>query len=122
MTTLPLEAGPSPIRVDRASNGALRVGNSRVTLAVVLTDHLQGYTPEQIVKHFDTLQLADVYSVIGHYYRHRDAFDEYLAELERFYQERRAHDLANGQAGLRERLLTRLAGRQVETVEEVRLP
>jgi uncharacterized protein (DUF433 family) len=112
MTQLPLETDPLPIRVDEASGGALRVGPTRVTLEVVLTDHLQGYTPEQIVKHFPTLQLADVYAVIGHYYRHKAAFDKYLAECERIYQERRAQAMANGQAGLKERLLARLASRQ----------
>src|SRR5688572_30937701 len=98
---LPLEADPLPIRVDHSSGGALRVGPTRVTLEVVLTDHLQGYTPEQIVKRFDTLSLADVYTVIGHYYRHKAAFDKHLAECERGYQERRAQPLADGQAALR---------------------
>ena len=107
---LSLEAGPLPIRVDHGSGGALRVGPTRVTLEVVLTAHLQGYTPEQIVRQFDTLDLADVYTVIGHYIRHRAVFDEYLAECERAYQERRAQALANGQLGLKERLLARMAG------------
>jgi uncharacterized protein (DUF433 family) len=112
MTNLPLQTDPLPIRVDHASNGALRVGPTRVTLEVLLTAHLQGDTPEQIVQAFPTLDLADVYSVIGHYYRHKAAFDAHLAEIERLYQERRAHALANGQAGLKERLLARLAARQ----------
>ena len=42
MTKLPLETDPLPIRVDEASGGALRVGPTRVTLEIVLTDHLQG--------------------------------------------------------------------------------
>ena len=111
MTKLPLETDPLPIRVDEESAGALRVGPTRVTLEVVLTDHLQGYTPEQIVKHFPALRIADVYTAIGHYYRHKSAFDEYLAECERIYQGRRAQAMANGQAGLKERLLARLASR-----------
>lgn len=111
MIDLPLEADPLPIRVDRSSGGALRVGPTRVTLEVVLTDHLQGYTPEQIVKHFEGLRLEDVYTVIGHYYRHREVFDAHLAECELKYQELRAKAIANGQAGLRDRLLARLANR-----------
>jgi uncharacterized protein (DUF433 family) len=109
---LPLETDPLPIRVD--SGGAVRVGPTRMTLEVLLTAHLQGDTPEQIVEAFPTLSLADVYTVIGHYLRHRAEFDEHLAEIERRYQEFRARDLANGQAGLRERLLARLAARQTE--------
>jgi uncharacterized protein (DUF433 family) len=111
---LPLEAGPLPIRVDDASGGALRVGPTRVTLEVVLTAYLQGYIPEQIVRQFDTLNLADVYTVIGHYLRHRAVFDEYLAQCERVYQERRAQALANGQLGLKERLLARVAAEHGE--------
>ena len=106
---LPLEADPLPIRVDHESNGALRVGPTRMTLEVVLTAHLQGHRPEEIVRQFPALELADVYTVIGHYLRHREAFDRHLAEVERMYQERRARDLAHGQAGLRERLQARWA-------------
>jgi uncharacterized protein (DUF433 family) len=106
---LPLEADPLPIRVDHESNGALRVGPTRMTLEVVLTAHIQGHRPEEIVRQFPALDLADVYTVIGHYLRHREAFDRHLAEVERAYQERRDRDLANGQAGLRERLQARLA-------------
>src|SRR3954464_4130433 len=112
MANLPLQTDLLPIRVDHESNGALRVGPTRVTLEVVLTAHLQGNTPEQIVESFDTLNLADVYAVIGHYYRHKAEFDAHLAEVERKYQERRAHAMANGQSGLRERLLARLTAEQ----------
>jgi uncharacterized protein (DUF433 family) len=112
MTQLPLENDPLPIRVD--SGGALRIGPTRVTLEVVLTAYLQGNTPEQIVQAFDTLSLADVYTTIGHYLRHRAAFDEHLAEVERRYQAFRGRDIANGQAGLKERLQGRLAARQSE--------
>ena len=106
---LPLEADPLPIRVDHESKGALRVGPTRMTLEVVLTAYLQGYRPEDIVQQFPALELADVYTVIGHYLRHREAFDHLLAEVERAYQEQRARDLANGQTGLKERLQARLA-------------
>jgi uncharacterized protein (DUF433 family) len=104
---LPLAADPLPIRIDHESGGALRVGPTRMTLEVVLTAHLQGYRPEEIVQQFPALELADVYTVIGHYLRHREAFDGHLAEVERVYQERRTRDLANGQAGLRDRLQAR---------------
>ena len=49
VSNLPLESGSLPIRVDPKSNGALRIGPTRVTLEVLLTAHLQGNTPEQIV-------------------------------------------------------------------------
>jgi uncharacterized protein (DUF433 family) len=111
---LPLETDPLPIYVDHGSAGALRVGPTRVTLEVVLTAYLQGYTPEQIIRQYDVLNLADVYTVIGHYLRHKTVFDEHLAECDRRFQERRNHSMANGQAGLKERLLARLAARQAD--------
>lgn len=111
---LPLETDPLPIRVDHESGGALRVGPTRMTLEVVLTAHLQGHSPEEIVRQFPALDLADVYTVIGHYLRHREAFDRHLAEVERVYQERRARDLADGQATLRDRLRARRAAQAAD--------
>jgi len=112
MANLPLQTDPLPIRVDLESNGALRVGPTRVTLAVVLGAYRGGATPEEIVSRFDTLRLADVYAVIAHYLRHQAEFDAYLDECDREFDRLRAAALANGQAGLKERLLARLAARQ----------
>lgn len=109
---LPLQADPLPIRVDHASGGALRVGPTRVTVEVVLGAFRSGASAEEIVSRFDTLQLADVYAVIAHYLRHREVFDAYLDECRRKAERMREEALANGQAGLKERLLARLAARQ----------
>src|SRR5829696_5565391 len=100
MTNLPLQTDPVPIRVDHASNGALRVGPTRVTLDVMLEAYRGGASPEEIVARFPTLNLADVYSVIGHYLRHRAEFDAYLDECDREFERQRAEALANGQAEL----------------------
>src|SRR5262245_14591055 len=112
MINLPLEADPLPIRIDHASGGALRVGPTRVTLEVVLMSFVQGSSPEEIVRQFPTLLLPDVYTVIGHFLRHRAEFDAHLNDCERRYEELRAQALANGQAGLKERLMARLAAQQ----------
>jgi uncharacterized protein (DUF433 family) len=77
---LDIKADPVPLRED--DGGAIRVGPTRVTLEVVLSRYKQGDTPEQIVEAFDTLQLADVYSVIGYYLRHQDEVDSYLAWID----------------------------------------
>jgi uncharacterized protein (DUF433 family) len=112
LSYLPLQADPLPIRVD--SSGALRVGNTRVTIDSVLQSYLAGDTPEAIVQAFDTLELADVYAVIAHYLRHRTEFDQYLKMYELRFEHSRASALAGGQAGLKERLLSRLAARQAD--------
>src|SRR4051812_1287586 len=67
-----------PLRVDET--GTVRVGRTRVILELVVHAFRDGATPEQIVQDYDTLNLADVYAVIGYYLRHRDEVDAYLAQ------------------------------------------
>jgi uncharacterized protein (DUF433 family) len=74
---LEIRKDPPPLRED--PGGAIRVGRTRVTLPLVLERYKRGETPEQIVEAFETLALADVYSVVGYYLRHRDEVDAYLA-------------------------------------------
>ena len=67
-----------PLRVDET--GTVRVGQTRVILELVIHAFRDGATPEQIVQDYDSLDLADVYEVIGYYLRHRAEVDAYLAE------------------------------------------
>jgi uncharacterized protein (DUF433 family) len=67
-----------PLRVDET--GTVRIGQTRVILELVIQAFQDGATPEQIVQDYDTLNLADVYAVIGYYLRHRDEVHAYLAE------------------------------------------
>lgn len=71
-----LAADPVPIRVDE--DGTYRVGGTRVTLDVVLDQHLAGKTPEQIVTSFPALKLADVYGVIAYALNHAEELEYYL--------------------------------------------
>ena len=73
---LPLHADRPPLRVDEGC--AVRVGKSRVSLDVVVDQYENGMTPEDIVRAYDTLVLADVHAVIAYYLRHRDAVRAYL--------------------------------------------
>jgi len=100
---VPLQAG---------ADGVIRVGNTRVTLDTVVAAFSQGATAEEIVQRYPSLELADVYQVIG-YYLHR------TAEVEAYLKERRAHAHAvrkENEArfdphGVRDRLLARRAKR-----------
>ena len=47
---------PVPLRVDET--GTIRVGNTRVTLDVLMEDVQAGGAPEEIVRRMDTLTLA----------------------------------------------------------------
>jgi uncharacterized protein (DUF433 family) len=69
-----------PIRED--ADGALRVGDSRVLLELVLRAFQDGATPETIVQRYHTLALGDVYAVIAYYLRHRDEVEKYLLQRE----------------------------------------
>src|SRR5919201_741489 len=73
---LPLHAEPPPLRVDEG--GAVRVGKSRISLDLVVEQYESGVTPEEMVRAYDTLVLADVYAVVAYYLRHRDEVRAYL--------------------------------------------
>jgi uncharacterized protein (DUF433 family) len=65
-----------PLREDAA--GAVRVGDSRVLLELVIRAFQDGATPETIVQRYSTLALPDVYAVIAYYLRHRNEVEGYL--------------------------------------------
>src|SRR5258708_9681416 len=73
---LPLHADHPPLRVDE--RGAVRVGNSRISLDLVVEQYENGMAPEDIVRAYDTLLLADVHAVIAYYLPHRDEVTAYL--------------------------------------------
>lgn len=77
-TLATIHSDPVPLRVDES--GSIRVGNTRITLDVLLGYLLHGVTPEQIVSTdwYPTLSLADVHRVLAYYYRHQAELDEYL--------------------------------------------
>lgn len=91
------------------STGALRVGTSRVLLELVLRAFQDGATPERIVQMYETTNLADVYSVISYYLRHREEMDDYLDLRERMAEEvkQRIDEHQGDLAEIRERLLAR---------------
>lgn len=74
--TLTTDMLPPSLSVD--SVGTIRVGDSRVSLDVVVQQYENGMTPEAMVQAYDTLGLADVYDVIAYYLRHREAVQSYL--------------------------------------------
>jgi uncharacterized protein (DUF433 family) len=75
---LPLHAEPPPLRVDEG--GAVRVGKSRVSLDLVVEQYENGMAPDDLVRAYDTLDLADVHAVIAYYLRHREEVESYLKQ------------------------------------------
>ncbi len=81
-TTLRIDPQPVPLRSDET--GALRIGNTRVLLELVIEAYVDGTTPETMVQWFESLQLADVYAVISYYLNHQEEAKDYLAQREDF--------------------------------------
>jgi uncharacterized protein (DUF433 family) len=77
---LHLHSDSPPLRVDEGD--AVRVGTSRVNLALVVEQYENGMTPEDMVRAYDTLRLDDVYAVIAYYLRHRDEVRAFLKRRE----------------------------------------
>ena len=69
-----------PLRVDE--NGAVRVGDTRVLFELVIRSYLRGHTPEEIVRQYTTLTLADTYGAIAYFLEHREQVEEYLQDRE----------------------------------------
>ncbi|MEX2142114.1 MAG: DUF433 domain-containing protein [Pirellulales bacterium] len=84
---LPLDTNGSALRIDE---GAARVGDSRIGLDLVVEQYESGMTPEDMVRAYDTLVLADVYSVIAYYLRHRDEVRAFLKRRQEEADELRA--------------------------------
>jgi uncharacterized protein (DUF433 family) len=78
--TFTLHADPVPLRVD--DTGAIRVGQSRVTLDVLLQYWRLGMKPEEIARGLDTLTMDDVHGALAYYFRHQTEIDEYLRRRE----------------------------------------
>jgi uncharacterized protein (DUF433 family) len=107
---LPLHADRPPLRVDEG--GAVRVGNSRISLDLVVKQYENGMTPEDMVRAYDTLVLADVHAVIAYYLRHRDEVRAYLKRREEEARTLQAKIEAERPRVTREELLARRRARE----------
>jgi uncharacterized protein (DUF433 family) len=97
---------PTPIEID--VHGVVRVAKTRVTLDTVVSAFLEGCTPEEIGEQYPTLELSDIYLVIGYYLRHREEVHSYLAEREsQAMMIQQEAEQRFSPIGLRERLLNR---------------
>jgi uncharacterized protein (DUF433 family) len=67
-------------------DGALRIAGTRVSLASVVIGFQDGESPEQIVKSFPTLTLAQVYGAIAYYLENEKRINEYLSAVEREFE------------------------------------
>jgi uncharacterized protein (DUF433 family) len=95
------------IPLTRDTHGVYRVGGTRVTLDLVVRAFNRGATAEEIVQKFTSLDLSDVYQVIGYYLKHSAEFAGYFEQREREERELVASHPEWSPKGLRDRLLAR---------------
>jgi uncharacterized protein (DUF433 family) len=104
-----LVATPPPLRLD--PNGTLYVGETRVPLDTVIGAYEAGASPKEIVRRYDTLQLADVFGVLSYHLTHHEEVEAYLSERRRLAAEVRAKNQARFPTeGVREKMLARRKG------------
>src|SRR5436309_15895879 len=107
---LPLHTEAPPLRVDEG--GGMRVGKSRISLDLVVEQYENGMTPEDMVRAYDTLALADAYAVIAYYLRYRDEVRAYLKRRAEEAQALRAKIEGERPRVGREDLLARRSARE----------
>lgn len=99
-------AVPVPLR--KGEGDIIYVGQTRIPLERVIYYYNQGQSPEAIVHSFDTLKLADVYTVISFYLHHQEEVDRYVQRREAEEDEaQRDAEARFPREGRRERLLAR---------------
>ena len=101
-------AATEEIPISSDADGVFRVGGTRVTLDIVIAAFQDGSTAEEIAQQYPSLQLADVYSVIGYYLHHRDEIEAYLYNRQQqAAQIREQNEARFNPIGIRDRLLAR---------------
>jgi uncharacterized protein (DUF433 family) len=107
-----LQAQPLPLRVDEA--GAVRVGKTRITLDLLVEQFENGMTPEDLVRSYDTLELADVYAAIAFYLRRPKEVRAYLTRRNAEGAALRAQIESEYPRASREELLARRSAREID--------
>jgi len=80
MSTLTFEPITVPLRMDE--QGAIRVGDTRLLLDLVIHEFQNGATPEEIVEAYEGLALSDVYAVLSYYLRNPQPINDYVNRRE----------------------------------------
>ena len=112
---LPLDAGRLPLRADEG--GVVRIGNSRVSLDLLVEKYESGMTPEDMVRAYDMLLLADVHAAIAYYLRHREEVQTYLKRREAEAQALRTKIETEHPRVAREELLARRLAAEKENAQ-----
>jgi uncharacterized protein (DUF433 family) len=86
----------------------IKIGGTRVTLDTIIYCFHEGATAEEISHQYPTLNLADIYFVLGYYLKNRPEVDSYLSERECAAKKiRKQNESGFEPHGIRARLLAR---------------
>jgi uncharacterized protein (DUF433 family) len=97
-----------PPPLSTTPEGVIRIGGTRVTLDTVVSAYREGATVEEIVEQYPSLQMSDVYTVIGYFLRHEDEVNAYLEGRRQLANDvRRENERRSPQQGIRARLTAR---------------
>jgi uncharacterized protein (DUF433 family) len=108
---IPLVIATEPIPLETDADGVVRVGGTRVTLDTIVTAFKDGATAEEIVIQYPSLNLPDVYFVIGYYLQRRAEVEAYLQQRQQLADEARQQNEARfDPRGIRDRLMARRSG------------
>lgn len=99
---------PEPVPLSTDADGVVRVGGTRVALDTLVAAFREGATAETITEQYPSLQLGQIYTVLGYYLCHQTEVDAYLQRR----RQEAAHVRQENEArfpllGIRERLLAR---------------
>ena len=65
---------------DFLSPDDIRVKGHRIGIEILITEHLQGYSAEEIQARHPTLTLEEVYATLTYYLHNKAAMDQYVAD------------------------------------------
>ena len=102
--------------ITKTSEGAYRIGKTRVSLDSVIYHFKLGATAEEIAQKFPALTLAEVYSAIAFYLSNRNEIEAYLRSQETEADVIQMDAEAKSQSKnneLRERILSRWEKQQI---------
>jgi uncharacterized protein (DUF433 family) len=99
---------PEPVPLSTDADGVVRVGGTRVTLDTLVAAFREGATAEAIAEQYPSLQLGQIYTVLGYYLCHQNEVDAYLQRRrQEAAQVRQENETRFPPLGIRERLLAR---------------
>jgi uncharacterized protein (DUF433 family) len=108
--TLSFVAEDLPLQAD--VDGVVHIGKTRVTLDTVVVAFVDGATAEEIVQQYPSLDLGEVYQVIGYYLRRPSEVETYLQQRRSQAEAvRKENETRFDPRGVRDRLLNRSTGR-----------